>query len=136
MKMSEDDSPGSKEKSSKTKRSSRKDSKEKSNRKQKIKEEKKEIKEEKPDPDLLLKKPPQESPSRKKKSVFDSKVKTVSGGGSLSEDDLSSDQGIPGSGAADPYCQLHHMPHPTLEELRDKKYLARLQVLLLLDLIL
>ena len=32
-------------------------------------------------------------------------------------------------GPTDPYCQPQHMPHPTMEELRDKKYFARLQVL-------
>ena len=43
--------------------------------------------------------------------------------GSLSEDEVSSDQG-----QADPYCQPQHLPHPSLAELRDKKYFARLQV--------
>merc|ERR1719356_649641 len=44
--------------------------------------------------------------------------------GSLSEDEVSSDQG-----QADPYCQPQHLPHPTLAELRDKKYFARLQAI-------
>ena len=44
-----------------------------------------------------------------------------------SESELSSDQG----GHTAPYCQPKHDPHPTLEQLRDKTYFARLQVTLI-----
>lgn len=46
---------------------------------------------------------------------------------SLSEEDGSDNNGTPGS--IEPYCQEHHMPHPGIEELRDKQYLARLQTI-------
>merc|ERR1712029_77492 len=45
---------------------------------------------------------------------------------SYSEDDLSSDQGM---SSTERFCQQHHMPHPTIEELRDKRYFARLQAI-------
>ena len=48
---------------------------------------------------------------------------------SVSEEETggSDNNGTPGS--VEPYCQEHHMPHPTLEDLREKQYLDRLQVL-------
>ena len=45
-----------------------------------------------------------------------------------SESELSSDQGGHMTTATVPYCQPQHAPHPTLEQLRDKTYFARLQV--------
>lgn len=48
---------------------------------------------------------------------------------SVSEEETggSDNNGTPGS--VEPYCQEHHMPHPTLEDLGDKQYLARLQAI-------
>jgi len=47
---------------------------------------------------------------------------------SISEEDGGSDNnGTPGS--IEPYCQDHHLPHPSIEELRDTQYLARLQAI-------
>lgn len=48
---------------------------------------------------------------------------------SVSEEETggSDNNGTPGS--VEPYCQEHHMPHPTLEDLREKQYLDRLQAI-------
>jgi len=46
---------------------------------------------------------------------------------SLSQSD--EDESDNPSGNVAPYCQKHHMPHPSIEELKDKAYLARLQVI-------
>lgn len=107
-------------------RQSRKD-KDKSSKKGKVKEEK-EAKEGKDDskPKVgYLAPDPVVAGHRTKKTARLSSG--GAGGGSLSEDDLSSDPG-PGAGTTEPYCQQHHMPHPPIEEITDKKYFSRLQV--------
>merc|ERR1712059_127666 len=50
--------------------------------------------------------------------------KVVERGNSLASD---TEQAVEGSG--DPYCQALHLPHPGLEEIQDKKYFARLEVI-------
>jgi len=46
---------------------------------------------------------------------------------SLSEEDNGGSDHTPG--IIEPYCQENHMPHPSIEELRDKRYLARLKTI-------
>jgi len=48
---------------------------------------------------------------------------------SLSEEETGGSDGRGTPGSVEPYCQEHHMPHPGIEELRDKQYLARLQTI-------
>lgn len=48
---------------------------------------------------------------------------------SVSEEETGGSDNNATPGSVEPYCQEHHMPHPTIEELRDKLYLARLQAI-------
>ena len=84
----------------------------------KVKEEKlkkEEVKEEKPDLTKIS--------SFKGEASRREKMGVKARAGSLSEDEVSSCEG-----GAEPYCQAQHLPHPSLAELRDKKYFTRLQV--------
>ena len=120
--MSADESGGA-EKNSQHSGRSRKE-KDTSSKKPKIKEEKMEIKKEKTvSPVPLSRHPDEVTPQRSRPSLYPDTVKVKER--TDSEEDVSSEQGVLG---VEPYCQPSHLPHPSLEELSDKKYIARLQV--------
>ena len=83
-----------------------------------------EIKKEKTvSPVPLSRHPDEVTPQRSRPSLYPDTVKVKER--TDSEEDVSSEQGVLG---VEPYCQPSHLPHPSLEELSDKKYIARLQV--------
>ena len=91
--------------------------KDKSSKKPKIKEEKIEIKQEKVVSPVPVSRHPDEATTsqRNRESLYPEKERRQFS----SEDEASS---------VEPFCQQIHFPHPSLEELSDKKYIARLQV--------
>ena len=83
-----------------------------------IKEERVEIKQEKEVSPVPVSRHPDEATTsqRTRQSLYPEKERRAA---ASSEDEASS---------LEPFCQQQHLPHPSLEELSDKKFIARLQV--------